>query len=323
MKRILVLAVVGILLILPITSADDSGSGRNPAENELHFTQFPQVYVNASSNDSFNVSFVAALLFLNNGAYVSLFPNEHWLVNRLSNNSISYTADLHFSHIDHSNLRLLEDRFNVTNLAPLKLEEHRDSGEDASVSAHVAIYMNKTLLVNPVNRSSHSTGFDIIFVVTSSTITGPGDFILIQELGAKIHGQYRPYHTLVQAVHNLSSGNETGLELNSNYYDAYYWWSNDYILNGHHANISYQEAMVGPQEVVVFKYQFNSRLQSLYQDPYFAIPQIDLFKNPIIRGDIQNATQYFVIHAELFIAGIITGGFLLGITYGSFRRRRI
>lgn len=325
LRRILVLIIVGVLLVLPLASAEDTGSQNHNSENDLQFTDFPQVYVNVTNNASFNVSFLALLLFTNNGAYFSYFPNERWSIDRLSNNSLIYKADLHFTNIDTTHLAVLEHRFNITNVNTQSIKSEDTSTDTTPILASAVISMNKTYVSDPMNqstRNSNSTGFQITFSLTSSQITGPGDMLLVQQLGAKINNEFRPYHVLANASRALLNSNDTGVAVNSSSYDAYYWWNSTYLLNGNVTNLTSSQSTSGNVDIVVFKYQFNNGLSSIVQDPYFSIPQVNLFNNPILQKDIQNATQFIVLHIELFIAGIITGGALLGVSYGTYRRKR-
>lgn len=317
--------MVGALIVLPVAAAENSGPLNHTSENDLRFTDFPQLYINATSQTSFNVSLTALLLFANHGVYVSLLPNERWDIARVSNNSLYYEADIHFTQINNDSLDHLETRFNVTNLTSPELQNEGLFSDEQPLTAHVIIYMNKTYVSDPVNGTQQSntlTGFRITFTLTSSDIKGPGSLILIQQLGARIDRVTEPYHALANLAKSLVRSNDTGLEINSSNYDAYYWWNSTYMLNGHDASLGSVRAESNNIGIVLFKYDFNRGLKSIVQDPYFSIPQINLFNNPIIQGDIQNATQFILLHAELFVAGLGVGAILLGISYGSYRKRR-
>lgn len=326
LKRILVLLVIGALLVLPIASADDSGPIAHNSENDLRFTDYPQVYVNISNNASFNVSYVGLLLFTSSGAYFSYFPNERWTVDRISNNSLSYNSAIHFNRMDDAHLGLIANKFNITNLPTAQnVQSDAISADSGPINANITILMNKSYVPNPVLNGSpgkNLTGFQITFSLYSSQITGKGDLLLIQQLGAKLQNGYEQYHKLKQMSANLTSVNDSAVGVTSTNYDAYFWWNSSYILNGHSANLSAVKSVEGNIDTVVFKYEFSNGLQSIVQDPYFSIPQINLFNNPILQKDILNATHYIVIHLELFVAGLVTGGLLLGVSYGSYRRRR-
>ncbi len=325
MKRILAILLIGALLVLPVASADDSGtSGHNP-ENDLQFTQFPQVYVNVTNNASFNVSYVGLVLLTGTGVYYSYFPAQHWVIIRNSNNSVVYDSRIGFSHLDSQHVGLIAQKFNITNLNSQNYNGEGDQPELENIQANVSISMVKVNITSPLNNSNASTnltGFKLSFALHSSQITGPGDLLLIQQLGAKINNGFEKYHDLAQISHNLSRLNGSAIGVTSTNYDAYFWWDPSYMLNGHSANLSASRSIAGNTDTLIFKFQFKNGLNSIVEDPYFSIPQIDLFKNPILQKDIQNAATFIILHIELFTAGIATGAALIGFTYASYRRRR-
>ena len=325
LKRILALLLIGVLLVLPVASADDSGTtGHNP-ENDLQFTQFPQVYVNVTNNASFNVSYVGLILLTGSGVYYSYFPSQHWVVKRNSNNSVAYDSRIMFSHLDSEHIGLISQKFNITNLQAQNPNGEGDQPELENIQANVSISMDKVNITSPLNNtnaSSNLTGFKLSFTLTSSQITGPGDLLLIQQLGAKINHGFERYHDLAQISHNLSRLNGSAIGVTGTNYDAYFWWDPSYMLNGHSANLTASRSIAGNTDTLVFKFQFKNGLNSIIEDPYFSIPQINLFKNPILQKDIQNAAAFIILHIELFTAGIATGAALIGFTYASYRRKR-
>lgn len=329
MRRIIALLLIGTLLVLPVASADDSGQAGNQnheVQNELSFTTFPQVYVNVSNNASFNVSYIGIILVTTSGAFYSYFPAQNWVVKRNSNISVSYRSEVMFQHLDSEHISLLQNEFNVTSLGE-KTDNHAPGGSEMeSIAANVTVSMVKVHVNSPVNSNASSTnltGFKISFSLSSSQIKGPGQMLLIQSLGARIHNSYESYHKLLGGIsRDLQKVNGSAIGLSSTNYDAYYWWEPTYTVNGHTANLSASSSSIGNSEVLVFKFQFRNGITSLSQDPYFSIPQIDLFSNPILQKDIQNAATFLVLHIELFSAGLITGSILVGISYASYRRKR-
>ncbi len=328
MRRIIALLLIGALLVLPVASADDSGNAGNQNQdvpNELKFTAFPQVYVNVSNNASFNVSYIGIILVTTSGAFYSYFPSQNWVIKRNSNISVSYKSQVIFQHLDSEHIALLENRFNVTNLNGQNENHAPGEAEVESIAANVTVSMVKVHVNSPVNSNattSNLTGFKISFAITSSQITGPGQMFLIQSLGARIHNGYEPYHSLMAISQDLQKVNGSAIGISTNNYDAYYWWAPTYTINGHSANLSASSSQIGNSEVLVFKFQFKNGITSLTQDPYFSIPQINLFSNPILQKDIVNAASFVVLHIELFSAGIITGSILVGISYASYRRKQ-
>lgn len=328
MRRIIALLLIGALIVLPVASADDSGQAGNQSHevhNELSFTSFPQVYVNISNNASFNVSYIGIILVSTSGVFYSYFPSQNWMVKRDSNISVSYRSQVTFQHLDREHISLLENRTNVTDLNNKADNHARGEGEVESIAANVTVSMMKVHVKSPVNISSSSsnlTGFKLSFSLTSSQIKGAGQLFLIQSLGARIHNGFQAYHSIAALSNNLQKVNGSAIGLSSSNYDAYYWWGPTYTINGHTENLSASSSQVGNSEVLVFKFQFMNGVTSLSQDPYFSIPQINLFSNPILQKDIQNAASFIVLHIELFSAGLITGSILVGISYASYRRKR-
>ncbi len=325
LKRILALLLIGVLIALPIASADDSGTpGHNP-ENDLRFTHFPQVYVTVTKNASFNVSYVGLVLLTGTGVYFSYFPAQKWVVTRASNNSMNYDSSVIFNHLDTQHVGLIQKQFNITNLNQQTNGSEGDVPEMENLQANVSVSMNKVYIESPLNGTNNSTnltGFKLSFSISSNQITGPGDLLLIQQLGAKINNGFERYHKLAQISQNLSKLNTSAIGVTSTNYDAYFWWDPSYTLNGHPANLTASRSIVGNTDTLIFKFQFQNGLSSIIEDPYFSIPQINLFNNPILQKDIQNATEFIILHIELFTAGIVTGAALIGFTYASYRRRR-
>lgn len=325
MKRFLALLLVGALLVLPIATADDSGTQGDNPQSELSFTPFPQVYVNVSNSASFNVSYVGLVLITTSGVYYSFFPADRWTIHRTSNLSVTYQSQITFSHLDVEHINLLVKRYNITNLPPSAIN-HENGGEDLpSIQANVSVTMSKVHVQSPLkvaNNSTNVTGFKLSFSISSSHISGPGDLYLIQTLGAKINNIYQDYNPIAEISETLGKQNGSAIGFNSSSYSAYYWWGPTYTINGHTANLTYTSSQVGSSEVIDFQFQFNNGITSLTQDPYFSIPKIDLFNNPILQKDIQTAANYVILHIELFSAGLISGLALIGLTYASYRRKR-
>lgn len=318
--------MVAILLVLPVATADDSGTSGHSPENELRFAQFPQVYVNITNNASFNVSYLGLVLVSGAGIYFSNFPAEHWVAKRSSNISVDYVAKITFERLDTEHIGLIEKRFNLTNLQNNNLNHAEDQTEVESIQANASVSMVKKHITNAPSgnfTSTNLTGFKISFSLTSSQITGPGYLFLIQALGARINNGYERYHSLAQISHNLTTLNSTAIGVTSTNYDAYFWWDPTYTVNGHTENLSASSGQIGNTDILVFKFQFGKAgLHSLVQDPYFSIPQVNLFNNPILQKDIQNAAYFVILHIELFAAGLATGAALIGLSYASYRRKR-
>lgn len=324
LRRLLLLLAVFSILALPAASADDGGNGTGiPVEGELHFTSYPQVYINATANTSFNLSYEGMLLFTQYGFYYTYFPSETWTVHRVSNNSLYYASHLTFHKSNVNYLMGLESKFNINSTLIQGNQEDSGSGHDSSISSDITVWMNKTMVSNPVPGNNASlSGFQLTFTMTSNSISGSGDLLLIQQLGAKLGNGYEQYHHLANLSQNLTSLNSTVIGVTSTSYDAYYWWNSTFSINGNTAQLNASKSTDGNVDTLIFQYHFTNGINYLSQDPYFSVPQVNLFQSPILQKDIQNAASFILVHSELLAAGFASGFALLGIAYGSFRRRR-
>ncbi len=312
-------------MALPAASADDGGhSPEAPVENELHFTSYPQVYINASANTSFNLSYEGMLLFTQSGFYYAYFPAEQWSVHRVSNNSLYYASHLVFHKSDVEYLYGLEKKFNIS---PALVQNGQGDGGfslDNRITSDIVIWMNKTYVANPVPGNNTSlSSFQLTFTMSSTSINGSGDLLLIQQLGAKLGNGFEQYHHLRQISNNLTKLNATAIGVTSTNYDAYYWWNGTFSINGNTGTLNASKSTDGAVDTLIFQYHFTNGIHSLSQDPYFSVPQIDLFQSPILQNDIQNAASFLIVHSELLGAGFASGIALLGLSYGSYRKRRL
>ena len=324
LRRILLLLAIFSLMALPVASADDGAHNPEaPVENELHFTSYPQVYINASSNTSFNISYEGMLLFTQSGFYYAFFPSEKWIIQRVSNNSIYYASHLVFHKSDIQYLKGLEEKFNISPALIRSGQEDWGFGYDSRITSDIVIWMNKTYVANPVpGNNTTLSSFQLTFTMSSTSINGTGDLLLIQQLGAKLGNGFEQYHHLAQLSHNLTKLNTTAIGVSNTHYDAYYWWNSTFTVNGNTGLLNASKSTDGTVDTLIFQYHFTNGIQSLSQDPYFSVPQINLFQSPILQNDIQNAASFLIVHSELLGAGMISGIALLGISYGSYRKRR-
>ncbi len=324
MRRLILFLVLFSLIALPAASAEDGGhSPETPVENELHFTSYPQVFINASKNTSFNLSYEGMLLFSQTGFYYAYFPSETWAVHRVSNNSLYYSSHLTFHKTDPNILNGLAKRFNISSTLITGNQEDSGNGQDSRVTSDITIWMNKTQVANPVpGNTSKLSSFQLTFLMSSNSITGQGDLLLIQQLGAKLDNSFEQYHHLAQVTKNLTKLNTTTIGVSSTRYDAYYWWNNSFSINGKVSQLNASKSTDGNVDTLIFQYHFTNGIQSLSQDPYFSVPQINLFQSPILQKDIQNAASFLILHSELLAAGFGTGIALLGFSYASFRRKK-
>ena len=234
LRRLLLFLALFSLIALPAASADDGGhSPEAPVENELHFTSYPQVIINASTNTSFNLSYEGMLLFAQSGFYYAYFPSETWTVHRVSNNSLYYSSYLIFHKTDGSFLSDFAKRFNISSALITGNQEDFGNNQDSRVTSDITIWMNKTQAANPVpGNTTKLSSFQLTFTMSSSSINGAGDLLLIQQLGAKLGNGFEQYHHLAQFTQNLTKLNTTAIGVTSTKYDAYYWWNNSFIING-------------------------------------------------------------------------------------------
>ena len=348
LKKAIVALLLFALLMLPAAGASAPVVKINDQakpSSDLYFNSFPQIYINASGNTSFNVSFLALMLVANTGIYMSYFPSESWDIKKVSQNELIYQSSISLKPLVSEDYSYLRNQFNVSNLSNINntyIQKYADGHESESngISATVQIIIQKTNFTNPsfTSNSTLISGFDITFKFTpSSPIPGPGsslpvmlpgqasgsgNLFLFQVLGARIQNDMEGFQSLMKSPKAPSTDHASGIEVNKSGFSSYYWWNNTYQLNNKQAALNYSETNMGKYHIVVFKYNFTSSLESIIQDPYFSVPQVDLFKNPILQKDINNAAQFVFLHIELFSAGIGTGAIFLGISYGMYRKRR-
>ncbi len=324
LRRLLLILVIFSLVALPVASADDGGHNpETPVENELHFTNYPQIYINPSANTSFNLSYEGLLLFTNYGLYYAYFPSQTWVVHRVSNNSLYYTSNLVFHKTDASYLRDIEKKFNVSSNVVNGDHENYRFELESRVTSEVTIWMNKTLTPNPLpNNNTPVSSFQLTFSMNSNSITGQGDLLLIQQLGAKLGNIFEQYHHLSRFSQNFTKLNTSGISVTSTNYSAYYWWNSSFVVNGLTSQLNASKSSDGNVDTLIFQFHFTNGIHTLTQDPHFSVPSIDLFQSPILQNDIQQAANFLIIHSELLAGGLATGMALLGVSYASFRRRK-
>ena len=350
LRKAIVALVLFALLMIPVAGASSPITKTNDHQakpSDLYFNSFPQIYINASRNTSFNVSFLALMLVASTGIYMSYFPSESWGIQRVSQNELIYQANISLKPLASEDYSYMENQFNISNLGNINntyLKKFADGSQEIEysnkMSAIVQVIIQKTNFTNPsyTNNSGRISGFDITFKFTPKSQipnmglsapgglidqkSGSGNLFLFQVLGARIQNDMEGFKSLTNPSRALSTNHASGVEVNKSGFSSYYWWNNTYLLNNTPAALNYSETNMGKYHIVVFKYHFNNSLESIVQDPYFSVPQVDLFKNPILQKDINNAAQFVFLHIELFSAGIGTGAIFLGISYGIYRKRR-
>ncbi len=324
MRRLLLILAIFSLIALPVASADDGGHNpETPVENELHFTSYPQIYINPSSNASFNISYEGLLLFTQHGLFYAYFPSETWTIHRVSNSSLYYSSHLEFHRTDASYLKNIEQKFNISSKVVNDDQQDYRFGLETPITSAITIWMNKTMTANPLPDNNTSlSSFQLTFSMRSNSINGPGDLLLIQQLGDQLGNQFQQYHHLSRFSQNYTKLNASGISVTNTNYSAYYWWNSSFTVNGKTSQLNASKSTDGNVDTLIFQFHFTNGIHTLTQDPHFSVPSVDLFQSPILQKDIQQAANFFIVHSELLASGFATGLVLLGISYVSFRKRK-
>ncbi len=260
LRKAIVALVLFTLLMIPVAGASSPIAKTNDYQvkpSDLYFNSFPQIYINASKNTSFNVSFLALMLVASTGIYMSYFPSESWGIQRVSQNELIYQSNISLKPLASEDYSYMENQFNISNLGNINntyLKKFADGNQETEystnkISAIVQIIIQKTNFTNPsyTNNSGRISGFDITFkFIPKSQIPGigsftqgflpsqnsrSGDLFLFQVLGARIQNDMEGFKSLTNPSRVLSTNHASGVEVNKSGFSSYYWWNNTYLLN--------------------------------------------------------------------------------------------
>ena len=239
LRKAIVALVLFTLLMIPVAGASSPIAKTNDYQvkpSDLYFNSFPQIYINASKNTSFNVSFLALMLVASTGIYMSYFPSESWGIQRVSQNELIYQSNISLKPLASEDYSYMENQFNISNLGNINntyLKKFADGNQETEystnkISAIVQIIIQKTNFTNPsyTNNSGRISGFDITFkFIPKSQIPGigsftqgflpsqnsrSGDLFLFQVLGARIQNDMEGFKSLTNPSRVLSTNHASG-----------------------------------------------------------------------------------------------------------------
>ncbi len=317
MKRTLIL-ILAVLLSLALTSVSFASPFQD--RGQMVFGNLPEVYINTTSNQSFNVSYSSIVVNDNNARYFFPFSSSSvkWNFKKISNYQNEYYATVN-SSMSRIGMMNMTNQNTSSQLPFLPYKKN----------VSVTIITNRTSEVLP-NSTKIVPTLEITIKISSSSFHSPGEVSLFQFLGVRsiFHSNFSFNHYKFE---NFSQNKSHYLyitgEKNVN---AYYWWGNNYIMNGEQKAFSSSESKVIPFRLftaVVFTYQFNvsnsTKSFDIVQDPFFSVPTFNILNHTVIYKAINNIREFLYEHIEFLGAGLGTGFVLLGASYGYYRRKRI
>ncbi|MCL4421355.1 MAG: hypothetical protein M1477_06670 [Candidatus Thermoplasmatota archaeon] len=315
MKRTLIL-ILTVSLSLALTSVSFASPFQD--RGQMVFGNLPEVYINTTDNQSFNVSYSYIFVTDNNGTYFFPFSSAKWDFKKISDYRNEYSATIHSSMNTFGMINITNQ--NVSGQMPYLAYEK---------TANVSIITNRTSEVLP-NSTKTVSALEITIKISSSSFQSPGEISLYQFLGVRSifnsnlsFNHYKFENFSQNKSHYL---NITG-EKNVN---AYYWWGNNYTMNGEQKVFSSNENKVTPSRLftaVVFTYQFSvsnsTKSFDIVQDPFFSVPTFNILNHTVIYKAINSIREFLYEHIEFLGAGLATGFVLLGASYGYYRKKRI
>lgn len=319
MKVILAIAIVALMAV-PATSY--GYAGHYDHGYAYYISNLPEIYLKGT-NGSVNLTYAEIALYLN-GTYFSADMNHvRWTTSMVNETSFTYGGKVEFFPVYSYFQSLILSRMLDQN-APQHLQRSpfAFSGRDiirpsANVKIEISQSTTNSIFGLGNDTGSHFGAYSITFSLTSSNINGSGTLGLFQALGAS-RPDGRINLNSNGGVSYVNEANFSGLVVNSDKINASYWWSNTYQLNGNMANLSYAHRAIGPFSLVVFRYNFTDGIHSIVQDPYFASPQFNFLIEHFPVRIIKESALFLADHIKLLVAGLVTGGAVLGFTFAGF-----
>lgn len=323
MQKTILAAAIVLLLLLPAVSLADTGPY---ADSYMRVGRSPEIEINLTQSD-FNLSFAGAILHSGRFNYSALFPPQKWVVVINNGTATEYTAQVTFIPMPEfgdgfpsmagGNSSGEEDMAGMPNISV--------PGAQIPVQADFTILFSKAkMYLHSANGSQlNTTGIEIRIDVSSSQIKGSGYLEVVQMLGANIDHNFWLFHHFRGYSSGEREHEDHGVSVSKGNISAYYFWNNTYTLNGRLLNMTNYTYSRDGITLIVFKYNFTNGIEKLSQDPYFTVPDFNVFQGKFIDSGIQTARDFLIAHAELFSAGIASGMIFLGIPYGIYRRRRL
>ncbi len=323
MQKTILAAAIVFMLLLPAVSLADTEDGMNPY---LSVGRAPAIEINLTHSD-FNLSFAGAILHMDRHNYSAKFASQKWVFATRNSTTVEYSALVKFvpMHEFEGGFPPIGEGNSTEDNAMAGMPNVSIPGAIMPVQAEFDILFTRAgmTLLSANGSRINTTGIAITIDVSSSQISGDGYLEVIQFLGANIDHSFWPFHDF----HGYASGErekeDHGVSVREGNFSAYYIWNNTYSLNSKLLSMANSTYTGDGITVVMFRYNFTGGLQELSQDPYFTVPDFNVFQGKFIDQGIQTARDFLIAHAELFSAGIASGMVFLGIPYGIYRRRRL
>ncbi|MCW6168160.1 MAG: hypothetical protein LVQ96_02080 [Thermoplasmatales archaeon] len=315
MKKIFILVLV-VSLSLALTSVSLASPFQD--RGQMVFGNLPEVYINTTNNQSFNVSYSSITVTNDGTTYHFPFNFAKWDFKKINGYQNEYSATV-------DSIPVLSGMMNIT--------DQNITGQLPNFSfektVNVNIITNRTTGYLP-NSTEKVTTLEITIEISSSSFQGSGNVSLYQFLGAG---------TLNHTYFSLNHYKFSNYSKERNYYlnitgeknvNAYYWWNTNYTMNDKPEVLGHDRSRFIPLKLfpaVVFTYQFNATNRnhsfSIVQDPFFSVPTFNLLNHTVIYNALNNIREFLYEHIEFLGAGLATGFALLGTSYGYYRKKHI
>lgn len=327
MKRAIVTLALISLIFLALVS---QGSPVVQPGDEIVASTHPSLSINMPDGTYINLSMVQLVLKSSQGIYLSEFNTNNWSIDKISNRSISYNA----------NLTLVQGKAPSIMQFLSAYDGNQPSQSPNSYNAKVSVLVGpsaKSLSIHnfsigttptssEYNISKNSTVEIYITITFMEPISGSGEVFFIQSMSTK-NVQDFSYEDFNGTGALGTNHGDSGVAVNSNVTQSglsyLYWWSNSYEENGTNKSLSTSVFNYEGADYVVFGYNYTNGLSKIVQDPFITVPGTNIFKNPIIEQKITNITNFLIQHIEFFSGGLVVGIGLLGYSYSVYRKKRI
>ncbi len=333
--KLVIAVTLAVLLALPMCMPSAYAFDQENQQN-INLGTNPQITVNVTKTVTANISYSGIILVSPVGVVGSRFENQAWRVTNISG-GVSYESDLSLMPVNESLYPEVENL--VENLTgDIKVTNDLRRPIPAEAYINITKYRGSVSNISLINRtlSQNATFSDI----TGSTLemTFSLAFTVPMKLGLSF------YVILVQSI-NATEGKLAMLFNHISAYDehhkigngfaiapgtkisgsrAIYWWDNNFSYNGRNANsvAGFMPVEGGLDLLFVFKVPPTTGKLSLTQDPFISFPGINFGNNPVYYK-VQHAVDFFLQHLRFMALGVIAGTIILGLSYYSYRSRRV
>ncbi len=323
MQKLKVILAIAIMALMVVPAASFGFGGHYNHGYAYYISNLPEIYLKGT-NGSANLTYAEIALYENGTYYSANMNNIRWTTSEINSTDFIYAGQVRFFPVFGFFESMLLSRMlgqkppQQSHTSPFYFGGRNIPHPEASVQIQITrSSIHNIFGLNVTNRSQYGA-YSITFSMKSSTIAGSGTLGLFQVIGASRPGGKIDLNSN-NGIKYITGANSSGLAVNSNDIDASYWWNNTYTLNGHSANVTYAHRPLGPFSLVVLRYNYTNGIQSLIQDPYFASPQFNFLIEHFPVKVIRESELFLVDHIQLLVAGLITGGAVLGFTYAGFR----